>query len=194
LAGLALASGLSLSLPWLAPDFESESHWFTLALWLLLGSLFAAPFSDLLQVAWEIDYFVIPSINGRSLGQMVTFWCSAPVQLNYIFSIFLTLIVYFWGYRLGIGIYRSGKLAFLELFQLERLDWIMLLLAFVSLVNSVVNRFVGNLIWIQLPGNSYRGTLGFVIGWIIVVLLSAILLVFMNRQLLKMENELDDRA
>ncbi len=181
--------------PRLAPDFEGESHWLFLLAWLVLGNLIAAPFNDLVQVVWEIISFVIPSYYGGSFGlTIVSFWGSAPLQLDYFFSICLTLIVYVLGYRLGVGLYRSGKLAFLEPLQLERLDWIVLLLIVISQVNRVVSHFVMNLVWIQLPGNPYRGALGFVIGWIIAVILIAMVFVFMDRQLFKLEDELDDQA
>jgi hypothetical protein len=186
---------ISWIFPRLAPDFEGESHWLILVAWLVLGSLFTAPFVDLVQVAQEMTSFIISSYMGGSAGQTIfSFWGSAPLQLDYIFSISLTLIVYILGYRLGVGLYRSGKLAFLEPFQLQRMDWILLLLAFTSLVNGVTNRFVGNLVWLQLPGNPFRGALGFVIGWIIAVILIGMILVFMDRQLLKLEEELEDQA
>jgi hypothetical protein len=196
LSGLWLAwrllRHLSSILPWLTPDLESESHWPFLVVWLILGGLFAAPFTDLVLIIQKTFTFVMPTFSGTSLGDIVSFWGSVPVQLDSILTISLMVVLYFLACRLGIAVYRSGKLAFLDSLGLERLDQSMILLAFASLFTHVVHDFVYRLVWFQFPGNPYRGVLGYLIGWIIAVILIAMILVFMDRQLFKLEDELDD--
>ncbi len=177
---------LSTVIPWLRPDPEGDLHWFQLSAWLVLGGLLSAPFVDLVSVIQGISELSPASVWHTPSGQGQGFTYFFQIQL--IFPLLLTLIVYTLVIRLLLAAYRSGKLAFLDQFGLERLDRIMLMLAFASLADGVVRQLVLR-ISIGFQTATILSVPGFVAGWILGLILLALVLNFLGQRLFKLEDQ-----
>jgi hypothetical protein len=186
---------LSTAIPWLRPHPEGDLHWFQLFAWLVLAGLLSAPFIDLVYVVQEISelgpasFLRLPS----GPGQGFTYWTNFIFELQLIFPLLLTLIVYTIVISLLLATYRTGKLAFVDQFGLERLDRIMLMLAFAALTNSVMHQFVLGLS-IGLQTSTILGVPGFIAGWILGLILLALILNFLGQRLFKLEGQMEDAA
>jgi hypothetical protein len=185
---------LSTAILWLQPDPEGDFHWFHITLWLALGGLMSAPFVDLVSFIQGISQLSPASVlRIPSPGQSYTYWTNFLFQIQWIFPWLLTLIVYTLVIRLLLAAYRTGKLAFVDQFGLERLDRIMLMLALTALTNSVVRRLVLS-ISIGFQTTTILGLPGFFAGWVLGLILLALVLNFMGQRLFKLEDEADDAA
>jgi hypothetical protein len=184
---------LSTAIPWLRPHPEGDLHWFQLFAWLVLAGLLAAPFIDLVYVVQEISelgpasFLRLPS----GPGQGFTYWTNFIFKLQLIFPLLLTLIVYTLVISLLLATYRTGKLAFVDQLGLERLDRIMIMLAFTALTNSVARQIVLNLS-IGFQTSTILGIPGFITGWILGLILLALVLNFLGQRLFKLEDQMDD--
>jgi len=105
----------------------------------------------------------------------------------------LTLIVYTVVIRILLETYRTGKLAFVDQFGLERLDRIMLMLAFAAPTNSVMHQFVLGLS-IGFQTSTIFGVPGYIAGWILGLILLAWILDFVSQRLFKLEDQMEDAA
>jgi hypothetical protein len=180
---------LSTVIPWLQPDPEGELHWFQLLAWLALGGLLSAPFIDLVSFLQGISQLSPASVlRIPSPGQTYSYWTNLLVQLQWIFPWLLTLIVYILVIRLLLAAYRTGKLAFVDQLGLERLDRIMLMLALAALTDRVVRQIV-LYISIGFQAATILGLPGFVAGWILGLILLALVLNFLGQRLFKLEEQ-----
>lgn len=180
---------LSTAIPWLNPDPEGDLHWFHITFWLALGWLMAAPFIDLVSFIQGISQLGFASIlRIPSPGQQYTYWTNVLFQIQWIFPMLLTLLVYILVIRILLAAYRAGKLAFIDQFGLQRLDRIMLMLAFAALTDSVVRQPVLS-ISIALQSTTILGFPGFFAGWVLGLILLALLLNFLGQRLIKLEDQ-----
>jgi hypothetical protein len=183
---------LSAVIPWLIPDPEGDLHWFHLTLWLALGGLLSAPFLDLVSFIQGISQLSSASVlRIPSPDQRYTYWTNFLFQVQWIFPMLLTLFVYLLVIRLLLAAYRSGKLAFIDQFGLERLDRLMLMLAFAALTDSVVRRLVLSLS-MGFQTATILGLPGFFAGWVLGLILLALVLNFLGQRLFRMEDEVED--
>jgi hypothetical protein len=186
---------LSTVIPWLRPDPEGDLHWFQLSAWLVLGGLLSAPFVDLVFVIQGISELSPASVLHTPYwqGQGFTYWTNLLFQIQLIFPLLLTLIVYTLVIRLLLSAYRTGKLSFLDQFGLERLDRIMLMLAFAALADGVVRQLVSS-ISIAFQSATILSVPGFVAGWVLGLILLALVLNFLGQRLFKLEDQMDEVA
>jgi hypothetical protein len=183
---------LSTVIPWLNPDPEGDLHWFHITLWLALGGLMSAPFIDLVSFIQGLSQLTSASVlRIPSPGQSYTYWTNVLFQVQWIFPMLLTLFVYILVIRLLLAAYRTGKLAFIDQFGLERVDRIMLMLALAALTDSVVGRLVLSLS-MGFQTATILGLPGFFAGWVLGLILLALLLNFLGQRLFRMEDEVED--
>jgi hypothetical protein len=183
---------LSAVIPWLNPDPEGDLHWFHLTLWLALGGLLSAPFIDLVSFIQGISQLSFASVlRIPSPDQRYTYWTNVLFQVQWIFPLLLTLIVYLLVIRLLLAAYRTGKLAFIDQFGLERLDRIMLMLAFAALTDSVMRKLVLS-ISIGFQSTTILGVPGFFAGWVLGLILLAWVLNFLGQRLFKLEDSVSE--
>jgi hypothetical protein len=183
---------LSTVSPWLNPDPEGDLHWFHITLWLALGGLMSAPFIDLVSFIQGLSQLTSASVlRIPSPGQSYTYWTNVLFQVQWIFPMLLTLFVYILVIRLLLAAYRTGKLAFIDQFGLERVDRIMLMLALAALTDSVVGRLVLSLS-MGFQTATILGLPGFFAGWVLGLILLALLLNFLGQRLFRMEDEVED--
>jgi hypothetical protein len=183
---------LSAVIPWLNPDPEGDLHWFHLTLWLALGGLLSAPFIDLVSFIQGISQLSFASVlRIPSPDQRYTYWTNVLFQVQWIFPLLLTLIVYLLVIRLLLAAYRTGKLAFIDQFGLERLDRIMLMLAFAALTDSVMRKLVLS-ISIGFQSTTILGFPGFFAGWVLGLILLAWVLNFLGQRLFKLEDSVSE--
>jgi hypothetical protein len=183
---------LSTVIPWLHPDPEGDLHWFHITFWLALGGLLSAPFIDLVSFFQGISQLSSASVlRIPPPDQRYTYWTNFLFQVQWIFPLLLTLIVYLLVIRLLLAAYRSGKLAFIDQFGLERVDRIMLMLAFAAITDSVVRRLVLSLS-MGFQTATILGLPGFFAGWVLGLILLALVLNFLGQRLFRMEDEVED--
>lgn len=188
-----LVNHLSTIVPWLRPDPEGDLHWFHLCAWLVLGGLLSAPFVDLVLVIQGIDQLSPASIlhSPSGQGQGFAYWTNILSQIQLIFTLLLTLIVYALVIRLLMAAYRSGKLAFLDQLGLERMDRIMLMLAFAAIADGVVRQFVMD-IGLGFQLTTILGVPGLVAGLVLGLILFALVLNFLGQRLFNLEEQVED--
>jgi hypothetical protein len=180
---------LSTVIPWLNPDPEGDLHWFHITLWLALGGLMSAPFIDLVSFIQGLSQLTSASVlRIPSPGQSYTYWTNILFQVQWIFPMLLTLFVYILVIRLLLAAYRSGKLAFVDQFGLERVDRIMLMLALAALSDSVVGRLVLSLS-MGFQTATILGLPGFFAGWVLGLILLALVLNFLGQRLFRLEDQ-----
>jgi hypothetical protein len=186
---------LSAVVPWLKPDPEGDLHWFHLCAWLVLGGLLSAPFVDLVSVLQGISELSPASVLGSLPGQgpSAAYWLNVLFQIDVVFRLLLTLIVYALVIRLLMAAYRSGKLAFLNQLGLERLDRIMLMFAFAALADSVVRQFILD-VGLGFQLTTILGVPGLVAGWVLGLILLALVLNFLGQRLFKLEEQMEGAA
>ncbi len=116
------------------------------------------------------------------------------LQAFFSLALILTLIPGLWlAYRLLLPAYRTGKLAFVDQFGLERLDRILLMLAIAALAVSVVRRLVFS-ISVGFQTATILGVPGFIAGWILGLILLALVLNVLGQRLFKLEDQVEDTA
>jgi hypothetical protein len=182
---LALSIGLWLAfriiqrltsvLPWLQFGRGNVNRIFILLLWLALGGLLAAPFTDFIRLIQNLAslfsnpfQFSVPPETASRLG-------ISSFQTGILLNLLQTVAVYAFVLWLGWRFYQEEKLGFLDKVAPDRLDRIMILLAFAALVNGVVERVVFSVITILSISGDFGRISVYLIGWVVLFLLLLLL-------------------
>jgi hypothetical protein len=172
--------------------------------WLALGGLLAAPFRDLLLLLQSLSTLVFSS---DSSTRLVTFWGSAPPQLDSLMLLLLMLVVYaivIWAGRIILSGHerignsqrsddsqrsgegkrsdegkRSGVIPAIAALGLSPAGEFYGLLTLAALANRALQTLIVQVVWVQLPASHDRGPLGFLAGWLVGLLLLVVLASFL---------------
>ena len=152
-------------------------------LWLALGSIFAIPLFDLIGLLQMLVELIAPASWGLADGSVATFWGSAPPRLFDALSGGTTLAVYAGAYSLLWRHLRDRFSPILSALARSTADRILLSLASAGLINLMVTTIVVSVVFVQLRTAARppaAGTAGFVIAWLIGLLLVLALALWMQ--------------
>ena len=168
----------------------STSRAIQLLLWLALGEIFILVLLDLLGLIQ-----LVTSLYTDTTGEAYTLWGSVPSLVHNLSTVFTELLIY------GATLMICWKPLFRrvppipEAIQLNSYERVFSMLAIATLVNHVIRFIIDSIIWQQTPlevEGLGKGISGFIAGWLVGLLLVAIIIYVMSGLIARQIDKMDE--
>jgi hypothetical protein len=159
-----------------------------LFLWLALGGFFLIALVDLISLLRDVISLAIPSDQNATVFPL--FLGTTSWQVYVAIVIAMGIIIYSFAVYYGQQLILKQGLPVIKELTLSSLEQGFIVLGLAGLFNHMIRGIVLNFIWLRIPMStsiSSEGYIGSFVGWIIALLVLAIVIIFMNGQL-KSEN------
>lgn len=181
---LALVPALWISGRIILRNAIAEARYTRLFLWLVLGGFFLIPLTDLIAYLGQWILLAVPSDQGTT---PVFLFLGSTTWLSYSILFTVTgLIIYAVGIYYGRKVIAEGRLPVIKDLSLDALEQNFMVLGLAGLFSTMVRGVLLNFLSIRFPAASGLPSLGLtgsLVGWILALIVLALVLIFMDGKL-----------
>ncbi len=168
----------------------STSRAIQLLIWLALGEIFILVLLDLLGLIQ-----LVTSLYTDTTGEAYTLWGSVPSLVHNLSTVFTELLIYSATLMICWKPLFRRVPPILEAIQLNSYERVFSMLAIATLVNHVIRFIIDSIIWQQTPlevEGLGKGISGFIAGWLVGLLLVAIIIYVMSGLIARQIDKMDE--